>query len=123
MDIFPEPVNRFSKFKQHLEPEKDLYNFYGTDFDVCLSLHSSIILMFRVSKIIVKDSFLKFCFLEIIFRLFISLTTKFEAYRRIHHVKFLTFHDNNWSIMAARAQMEQVKLEEFNLKGTKSTAD
>ena len=27
----------------------------------------------------------------------------------------------NWSIMAARAQMEQVKLEEFNLKGMKST--
>ena len=29
----------------------------------------------------------------------------------------------NWSIMAARAQMEQVKLEEFNLKSTKSTED
>ena len=27
----------------------------------------------------------------------------------------------NWSIMAARAQMELVKLEEFNLKGMKST--
>ena len=26
----------------------------------------------------------------------------------------------NWSIMAARAQMEQVKLEELNLKGMKS---
>ena len=29
----------------------------------------------------------------------------------------------NWSIMAARVQMEQVKLEEFNLKGMKSTED
>ena len=27
---------------------------------------------------------------------------------------------SNWSIMAARLQMEQVKLEEFNLKGMKS---
>ena len=27
----------------------------------------------------------------------------------------------NWSIMEARAQMEQVKLEEFNFKGMKST--
>ena len=26
----------------------------------------------------------------------------------------------NWSIMAARAQMEQIKLEKFNLKGMKS---
>ena len=29
----------------------------------------------------------------------------------------------NCSIMAARAQLEQVKLEEFNLKGMKSTED
>ena len=29
----------------------------------------------------------------------------------------------NWSIMAARAQMEQFKLEDFNLKGMKSTED
>ena len=29
----------------------------------------------------------------------------------------------NWSIIVARAQMEQVKLEEFNLKGMKSTED
>ena len=29
----------------------------------------------------------------------------------------------NWSLMAARAQMEQVKLEEFNLMGMKSTKD
>ena len=29
----------------------------------------------------------------------------------------------NWSIIAARAQMEQVKLEEFNLKCMKSTED
>ena len=29
----------------------------------------------------------------------------------------------NWSKMAAMAQMEQVKLEEFNLKGLKSTED
>ena len=29
----------------------------------------------------------------------------------------------NWSIKAVRAQMEQVKLEEFNLKGMKSTED
>ena len=29
----------------------------------------------------------------------------------------------NWSTMAARAQMDQVKLEEFNLKGMKSTED
>ena len=29
----------------------------------------------------------------------------------------------NWSIMAARAQMEQVQLEEFNLKGMKSMED
>ena len=29
----------------------------------------------------------------------------------------------NWSIMATRAQMEQDKLEEFNLKVMKSTAD
>ena len=29
----------------------------------------------------------------------------------------------NWSIMAARAQMEQVKLEELNLKDMKSTED
>ena len=29
----------------------------------------------------------------------------------------------NWSIMAARAQLEQVKLEEFNLKSMKSTED
>ena len=29
----------------------------------------------------------------------------------------------NWSIMEARAQMEQVKLEEFNFKGMKSTED
>ena len=29
----------------------------------------------------------------------------------------------NWSIKAARTQMEQVKLEEFNLKGMKSTED
>ena len=29
----------------------------------------------------------------------------------------------NWSIMAARAQMEQVNLEEFNLKDMKSTED
>ena len=30
---------------------------------------------------------------------------------------------NNWSIMAAREQMEQVKLEEFNVNGMKSTED
>ena len=29
----------------------------------------------------------------------------------------------NWSIMVARAQMEQVKLEEFNFKGMKSIVD
>ena len=29
----------------------------------------------------------------------------------------------NWSIMAARAQIEQDKLEEFDLKGMKSTED
>ena len=29
----------------------------------------------------------------------------------------------NWSTMAAGAQMERVKLEEFNLKGMKSTED
>ena len=29
----------------------------------------------------------------------------------------------NWSIMAATAEMEQVKLEEFNLKSIKSTED
>ena len=29
----------------------------------------------------------------------------------------------NWSIMAARAQIEQVKLEEFNFKGIKSKED
>ena len=29
----------------------------------------------------------------------------------------------SWSIMAARVQMEQVKLEEINLKGMKSTED
>ena len=29
----------------------------------------------------------------------------------------------NWSIIAARAQMEQVKLEDFNLKGIKPTKD
>ena len=29
----------------------------------------------------------------------------------------------NWSIMAARAQVEQVKLEKFNLKGMKSMED
>ena len=29
----------------------------------------------------------------------------------------------NWSIMAAGAQMEQVELEEFNLKDMKSTED
>ena len=29
----------------------------------------------------------------------------------------------NWSIMPARSQMEQVKLEEFNLKDMKSTED
>ena len=29
----------------------------------------------------------------------------------------------NWSIIAASAQMEQVKLEEFNLNGMKSTED
>ena len=29
----------------------------------------------------------------------------------------------NWSIMAARTQMEQVQLEEFNFKGMKSTDD
>ena len=34
---------------------------------------------------------------------------------------FLAFHGNQLSIMAARAQMEEVKLEEFNLKGMKST--
>ena len=28
-----------------------------------------------------------------------------------------------WSVMAARAQTVQVKLEEFNLKGMKSTED
>ena len=44
-------------------------------------------------------------------------------YRRIHHVKFLYSMATNWSIMEARAQMEQVKLEEFNLNGMKSTKD
>ena len=29
----------------------------------------------------------------------------------------------NWSIMAATAQMEEVKLEEFSLKGMKSMED
>ena len=29
----------------------------------------------------------------------------------------------NWSIMAARTQIEQIKLEEFNLKGMKSMED
>ena len=38
-------------------------------------------------------------------------------------LNFWHFMGTNWSIMAARAQMKQVKLEEFNLKGIKSTED
>ena len=42
--------------------------------------------------------------------------------RRIHHVRFSAYSmATNWSIMAAKAQMEQVNLEEFNLKDMKST--
>ena len=36
---------------------------------------------------------------------------------------FLYSMATNWSKMAARAQMEQVKLEEFNLNGMKSKED
>ena len=50
--------------------------------------------------------------------------TKFiHKYRKNHHVKFRHSMARNWSIMTARAQMELVKLEEFNLKGMKSTED
>ena len=34
---------------------------------------------------------------------------------------FLHSMATNWSIIAVKAQMEQVKLKEFNLKGMKST--
>ena len=44
------------------------------------SLNFSIILIFRHIKPILKDSFLKFCLLEIIVRPYISLMTKLEVY-------------------------------------------
>ena len=47
---------------------------------------------------------------------------KILQYRRITP-EVLHSMATNWSIMAARAQMGQVKLEEFNLKGLKSTED
>ena len=46
-----------------------------------------------------------------------------SKYRRIHCVKFLAFHGNQLEYIGTRAQMEQVKLEEFDLKGKKSTED
>ena len=46
------------------------------------------------------------------------------AYRRIHHVKFSAFHGAQLEYNGSQeAQMEQVKLEDFNLKGMKSTED
>ena len=46
-----------------------------------------------------------------------------DYHRQIHDVKVLAFHGNQLDITAARVQMEQVKLEEFNLTGMKSTED
>ena len=38
-------------------------------------------------------------------------------------MKFSAFMATNWTIMAAREQMEQVKLEDLNLKGIISAED
>ena len=44
-------------------------------------------------------------------------------YRPIHHMNIRDSMMTNWSIMAARAQMEQVRPQEFSLKNMKSTED
>ena len=48
---------------------------------------------------------------------------KYHKYRRIHHVKFLAFHGNQLEYNGSQGANGAVKLEEFDLKGMKSTED